>query len=531
MTTCIAVFVFALVLSVIFTNAVRMSALLLGLVDKPDYYRKIHTRPVPRLGGVGIFFAFFLPLAALYFLYHNQVSRLLLHQPVELTGLLAGATIAMLMGMWDDIRGMRPAWKLVFQFCAASVAWASGLSITTISNPFGPTITLGWMAYPVTVFWFIGCMNAVNLMDGLDGLAAGICLFVSLTLFLVSVLLKNVLGMLLMSCLSGAVFGFLLFNFYPAKIFLGDSGSMLLGFLVGALSLVGSTRKAETAIALLIPIVALGLPILDTSMTIIRRWYKRFPISSPDRQHIHHILVSMGYSQRRVVMVLYSATLVLGGAALLITMGRSEITILVLGALALIVFVSVRVLGGLRLEDLLERLTADQQRRRFSITAHVAVDRAAEGLRGALTIGGVWEVCSHAFRDLGLDVATFQLHRDDGMEGESMSWFNQGYWEQSKAPLNDDCWTGQLRVHDGERFHGLLEIGKKSGNAAMLSEIPETMDTLRNSMAEALTRILTGKPPASWRPVSAAETIDESGQRDVRRRRGATGNREETAAP
>ena len=519
MTTCIAVFVFALVLSAIFTNAVRMSALLLGLVDKPDYYRKIHTRPIPRLGGVGIYFAFFIPLASLFFFYHNQVSNLLLHQPVELTGLVAGSTIAMLMGMWDDIRGLRPAWKLVFQFCAASVAWASGLAITTISNPFGPTIVLGWLAYPVTVFWFIGCMNAVNLMDGLDGLAAGICLFVSLTLFLVSVLLKNVLGMLLMSCLSGAIFGFLLFNFYPAKIFLGDSGSMLLGFLIGALSLVGSTRKAETAIALLIPIVALGLPILDTSMTIIRRWYKRFPISSPDRHHIHHALISMGYSQRRVVIVLYTATLLLGGAALLITMGRSEITILVLGALALIVFVSVRVLGGLRIEDVLERLTTDQQRRRFSITAHVAVDRASEGLRGAMTLGGIWEACSHAFRDLGLDFATFQLHREDGMEGESMSWFNQGYWEQAKNPSNEDFWTGQLRIQHGDRFFGVLDIGKKSTNAAVLSVIPETMDTLRDSMGEALVRVTAGKSPTAWRPLSAAETIDESGMNDTRRRK------------
>ena len=172
-------------------------------------------------------------------------------------------------------------------------------------------------------------MNAVNLMDGLDGLAAGVCLFVSLTLFLVSLHFRNVLAMLLMSCFSGAVFGFLLFNFYPAKIFLGDSGSMLLGFLVGALSLIGSTRKAETAIALLIPVVALGVPIFDTSLTILRRWYKKFPIGSPDRQHIHHVLLSMGYSHPRAVLTLYVTTMVLGGAALLYL--RHPIVFLALG--------------------------------------------------------------------------------------------------------------------------------------------------------------------------------------------------------
>ena len=274
MTTCLAVFVVSFLLAAILTNGVRMSASTLGLVDKPDNFRKLHKRAVPRLGGIGIFLAFFIPLAFLYFFHRNPVSDLLLYRPIQLAGLLGGSALALLVGLVDDLRDLRAGWKLLFQIIAASIAWATGLSIEAISNPFGGPLVLGLYSYPVTVLWFVICMNAVNLMDGLDGLAAGVCLFVSLTLFLVSLHFRNVLAMLLMSCFSGAVFGFLLFNFYPAKIFLGDSGSMLLGFLVGALSLIGSTRKAETAIALLIPVVALGVPIFDTSLTILRRWYK-----------------------------------------------------------------------------------------------------------------------------------------------------------------------------------------------------------------------------------------------------------------
>ena len=510
MTTCLAAFIVACLVAVILTNGVRTSALALGLVDKPDNYRKIHKRAVPRLGGLGIFFAFFLPLAFLYFFYRNQATDFLRQQPDQLAGLLGGSSVALLMGLVDDLRNLRAGWKLLFQIIAASIAWITGLSIEAISNPFGHPLVLGFYSLPVTILWFVICMNAVNLMDGLDGLAAGVCLFVSLTLFLVSLHFHNVLAMLLMSCFSGAIFGFLLFNFYPAKIFLGDSGSMLLGFLVGALSLMGSTRKAETAIALLIPVVALGLPIFDTSLTILRRWYKRFPIGAPDRHHIHHVLLSMGYSQPRAVLTLYVTTIVLGGAALLITVERSEVTILVIGALALIAFVCVRVLGNVRLEDVVTRLTQTKERKKTSNAARVSVERAIQNMRTAYTTGGLWDACSEAFKDFGLDYATLKLGGGLGSKPEQMSWLNANHPLSARSDATTDAWSGSLQIERDHRQYGALKIGLSLNDALPMAEIPEYMNLLRYELARNLDRLAEG-PTTLYgeKPLEGKETIAE----------------------
>ncbi len=512
MTTCLAVFVASFLISVILTNGVRMGAYTLGLVDRPDNFRKLHKRPVPRLGGIGIFFSFFIPLAFLYFIYRNQVSDLLLHppRPVQLLGLLTGSTIALGGGLVDDIRNIRAQWKLLFQVVAAAVAWKMGLSIEVISNPFGEPLVLGLLSFPVTVLWFVICMNAVNLMDGLDGLAAGVCLFVSLTLFLVSLHFHNVLAMLLMSCFSGAVFGFLLFNFYPARIFLGDSGSMLLGFLVGALSLIGSTRKAETAIALLIPVVALGVPIFDTSLTILRRWYKRFPIGSPDRQHIHHVLLSMGYSHPRAVLTLYITTIILGGAALLITVERSEVTLLVLGSLALIAFVCVRVLGNVRLEDIVSRLTQAQTRKRTAHNARTSLEHAIQGMRAARSAGGLWEACSEAFKDMGFARAALTLPHEFGPEPEIMTWLATNSVPAPDPGKQSDTWSGTLSVRRNGRDYGALEIALKLNGTTPIAEIPEYMDLLRYELAKNLDRLAAGPMTAYGdRPFEGRETIED----------------------
>lgn len=483
MTTCAAAFIFAFFVAVLMTHAVRHSALSMGLVDRPDAYRKFHKTPVPRLGGIAIWVGFFLPVAYLFLFHRNPVSALLLTRPVQMGGLLGGATLVAVMGAVDDIRSLRPAWKLVFQCIAGVAAWSTGLSIHAVNNPFGPTLHLGWFSLPVTVFWFVGCMNAVNLMDGLDGLAAGVCLFVSATLFLVALLYHNVLAMLLMACLSGATLGFLLFNFYPAKIFLGDSGSMLLGFLVAALSLIGSTRKAETAIALLIPIVALGLPIFDTSLAILRRWYRRFPISSPDRQHIHHVLVSMGYSQRRAVLLLYSATIVLGGAALLITVGRSEVTMLVLGSLAIIAFVSVRVLGGLRLEDVFLRFSEDQARKRAHQDARVAIEQAIQQMRTAGSVEEIWRAAGTAFDELGLEAVEL---RTGGRLGGPLAWQST---ERGPANPTGQRWTAELSLSHNGRDLGRMNVARLLTVSTPLAEFMDLVDLIRHEIAGSIHRL------------------------------------------
>ncbi len=261
MTTCLVAFAVAFVVAALTTPVVRATAKRLGVVDKPDRFRKVHEAETPLLGGVAIYVAFAAPVLALGTVYRNDVPEMLYAVPVEAFGLLAAAGIALCLGIADDAFGVSVGWKLLFQFVAASVAFASGYSISAVSNPFGDPVTLGVLSFPVTVVWFMICMNAVNLLDGLDGLAAGVCIFAVITLFLVSLFFGNVVAMALLACLGGAILGFLVYNFHPASIFLGDSGSLLLGFLVAALALVGAARKVEATVALLVPLMALGLPI------------------------------------------------------------------------------------------------------------------------------------------------------------------------------------------------------------------------------------------------------------------------------
>ena len=492
MTGSLAVFFIAFLLSVVLTNGIRLLASRFGWVDQPDHFRKLHQHPVPRLGGIGIYAAFLVSIALLYVARpdHPFVVRLY-ERAGPLSGMLIGATVALGMGIVDDFRSIRPVTKLLFQLLAASIAWFYGLAITVISNPFGPPLVLGWLSFPVSVFWFVACMNAVNLMDGLDGLAAGVCLFITVTLFLVSLHFLNVIGMILMAALSGAVFGFLLFNFHPAKIFLGDSGTMVLGFLIAALSLIGTTRKAETAIALLIPIVAMGLPILDTSLSIVRRWYKRLPISSPDRQHIHHVLLSMGYSQRRAVLILYSAAVLFGGAALLITIGRSEVTILVLGSLFLITFVCIRIFGGMRIEDLFARFTKAQTERRSAVTARVAVERAVQQMRLAASIEDLWRICTDALRDMDLDRATLVIRRDEAGGTKTWSWSNAETESAIAEEQNSDWWKGSLLITVEGAGCGRLEIAKDRSGEAPIAEVPALTEILREALNLQLKRLVS----------------------------------------
>jgi len=488
MTTSAIAFLLALAVSLLATLIVRVAARRWGILDRPDNYRKVHSKAVPRLGGVAIFIGFLCPIGALYFVYRNVVSDMLYTHPLLLGGLLGGGAIALATGIIDDVRNLSPHWKIILQTAAALVALLAGYSISRVNNPFGQPWVLGWLTVPVTLFWFLGCMNAVNLLDGLDGLAAGVCLVASVTLFLVSVLFGNVLSMLLLASLSGAIFGFLLFNFHPASIFLGDSGTMLLGFMIGALSLSGA-RKAEATVVLLIPAVALGLPILDTSVAILRRWSRKLPISSADRHHIHHFLLSTGLSHKRVVLILYVVCLSLGAVALLIATGRDEVTLFIIGSLGIIAFVCIRVFGQLRLNDIWGRLIGQLKEKHRSAEAKVSVQKTIARMKNAKTTEGVWEVFSRGLEDLEFDFAKFHLFKRNGVRVRSLTWSNNGNWAGGQDPIESDFWSARLRVKNNGHLFGELELGKRIKQSPLLAEAPELVDLLRKEMAAQLERM------------------------------------------
>ncbi len=505
MTTSLVAFLVAFAVSVVATLVVRSAAWSLGIVDRPDGFRKVHSTAIPRLGGVAIFLAFLAPVAALYFVYRNDVSDLLYQRPFHLAGLVGGGAIALGMGIADDIRSLPARWKLLLQIAAACVAFAAGIAIKSVSNPFGEPIMLGLLSFPFTVFWFVACMNAINLLDGLDGLAAGISLFVTATMFLVALMFRNTFSMLLLSSLGGATLGFLLFNFHPARVFLGDSGSMFLGFMVGGLALLGS-QKAETAVALFIPIVALGLPVLDTSLAIARRWSRRLPISAADKQHIHHVLLSWGLTQRQVVVTLYVASIILGGAALVMAAGHHEMIPLLLGALGVIAFVSIRVLGGLRLSDLWGRFTEDLRRRQQSGEARTSVQEAVARMRVAMSAEAVWEAFSTGLEGIDFDFATLRLLDVPKSGLRTFTWSNHENQVVNRQMLGPDSWSARFRVRSNGHLFGELEVSKTVQDSPLLAGASELVDRLRSEMASQIERLFLN----SVGPRHSASTSDSS---------------------
>jgi UDP-GlcNAc:undecaprenyl-phosphate GlcNAc-1-phosphate transferase len=317
----VAAFAVSTVVCSALTPVVRRLAHRVGAVSQPGG-RHVHERPTPRLGGLAIFIAFFAPLIGLFFV-DSPVALMFTREPKKVIGLFLGSLLMCGVGVVDDTRGLRAIYKLVAQIAAGVVAFHCGFEIRAVSLPLVGELSMGIFAAPVTVLWIVGLINAVNLIDGLDGLAAGVVFFAAVTNLVVGLVGGADFVCLLMSSMLGAVFAFLFWNFNPARIFMGDSGSYFLGYVLAVTSLTGASQKASTAVALLAPVVALGVPIFDTLFTMVRRFLERRPLFSPDRGHIHHRLLDMGVTHRRAVLIIYGVSVVLTGLAIAISIGRS----------------------------------------------------------------------------------------------------------------------------------------------------------------------------------------------------------------
>jgi UDP-GlcNAc:undecaprenyl-phosphate GlcNAc-1-phosphate transferase len=292
-----------------------------GAVDRPGQ-RRVHGRVIPRLGGVALVIAFFAPLLVLFGV-ETEVARRFFSEPLRIVGLVSGALLVSGVGVFDDVRGVRAWTKLWVQVSAALLAFACGYRIDAVWLPVVGHLEMGIFAVPMTALWIVAVINAINLIDGLDGLAGGVTFFACVTNLVVGAINHDELVMLLSASLGGAVLGFLLFNFNPASIFMGDSGSLFLGYVLATTAIRSNSMKSSTTVALLVPLIALGLPIMDTLFAMVRRWLERRPIFSPDRGHIHHQLLAMGINHRRAVLILYGLSILFTTGSILIAMGRS----------------------------------------------------------------------------------------------------------------------------------------------------------------------------------------------------------------
>ncbi|MBN4059036.1 undecaprenyl/decaprenyl-phosphate alpha-N-acetylglucosaminyl 1-phosphate transferase [Endomicrobium sp. AH-315-J14] len=321
MRSALAAFVIAAFMAAILTPLVRRFALHYGAVAVPGG-RDVHVRVIPRLGGLAICVALFVPIIGLFFV-ESIVAQLFQREVVKVVGLLTGGVIMCAVGVLDDTKGVRSLYKLYVQIACATLAFFCGFQINLINLPLIGDLSMGIFALPVTLLWIVGITNAVNLIDGLDGLAAGVVFFAGLTNLVVATISGVDFVALIMASMLGAVVGFLFYNFNPARIFMGDSGSYLLGYLLAVTSLAGMAAKASTAVSLLVPIVALGVPIFDTLFAMVRRFLEKRPMFSPDRGHLHHKLLDAGVTHRRAVLIIYGLSVVFTIAAIGIYIGRS----------------------------------------------------------------------------------------------------------------------------------------------------------------------------------------------------------------
>ena len=297
MTVYLWAFVIALVVTYICTPLVKHFAVKVGAIDKPDA-RKVHQVSIPRLGGLAIYIGYMVSL-----LYSVKDMS-------SVKGLIVGSIILVAVGIWDDIKQIGPKTKLMGQILAALMLPLFGNAVHFISIG-DHLLYLEYFAIPLTVFWIVGFTNIVNLIDGLDGLAAGISLIACITICIVTLQMGQIELACITLALAGAACGFLRYNFNPAKIFMGDTGSMLLGYTMAAISVMGSVKTAAT-VALVVPVIVLGLPILDTLFAIVRRRINGRPVFQPDKGHLHHRLLAMGLTQKQAVLLMYAITALLG---------------------------------------------------------------------------------------------------------------------------------------------------------------------------------------------------------------------------
>ncbi len=302
----IFIFFTAFILSLVFTPVAIWLAPKIGAVDIPKDARRMHTKPMPRFGGLAIFIG---AMAAIMIFMGNDP---------RVTGILIGGVCIYVLGVVDDLRGMPAKVKLFGQIGCAAIAFSFGTRIQFITNPFGDghSYLVGITGFIITIIWIVGITNTVNLIDGLDGLAAGVAFIASLSICYTAYIHGMYAVALAMLAIAGGALGFLPFNFHPAKIFMGDGGSLFLGFMLAAFSIMGPVKGA-TIFATLVPVLVLGIPIFDTAFAILRRLINKRPIMEADKGHLHHRMMAVGLGQKRTVLMIYGISAVMGIAAIL----------------------------------------------------------------------------------------------------------------------------------------------------------------------------------------------------------------------
>ena len=456
----------AFIISLVLTPICRDVFRSYGVVDQPDAARKVHRYPIPRVGGLAIAISYLVA----YVMVRPEEGSPLAQQLSLVWRLLPGAALAFGIGLLDDLFNL-PAWiKLVGQLAAAGLACVGGVRILSI----GGAPTDAWWNVPLTILWLLACMNAFNLVDGLDGLAVGVGLFATLTVFTAAMMQHNMVLAVATFPLAGALLAFLCYNFNPATIFLGDSGSLLIGFLLGCYAAIWSNKSA-TLLGMTAPLMALSIPLLDVALAIVRRFLRREPIFTADRGHIHHRLLDRGFTPRRVVLVLYGLCGLAAAFSLLqgVMHSFSGALLLLFGVFVLL---GVQYLGYAEF-DLAGRLLFSGEFQR-SVSAQLELRKFRAALGGAATAADCWEAVREACGKFGFQQARLCL------AGEIFEYSS----DDSAAP----GWTVRVPLANGD----YAVLTRPFASSVLPMVVAPFVDSLREILVEKFPEIATSEAKA-----------------------------------
>jgi UDP-GlcNAc:undecaprenyl-phosphate GlcNAc-1-phosphate transferase len=392
----------ALLLTLAFTPIVRTVSARLGWLDQPDP-RKVHLAPVPRTGGVAILGGY---AVAFLILFYSPLggSRAVAAALPGVWALLPAVLVAFATGLLDDVFGLKPWMKILGQIIAAALACNANVQIHAVA---GHSIASTWWHVPITILWLVACSNAFNLIDGLDGLAVGVGLCATATIFLSATLSGNYALALVTAPLLGALLGFLPYNFNPASIFMGDCGSLTVGFLLGCFGVIWS-QKSATLLGMTAPLIALAIPLLDTALAVARRFLRHQPVFGADRGHIHHRLLARGFTPRRVAYVLYASAGIVAGLSLLLSSAANHVGGIALVAFCAIVWLAVQYLGYEEFDAARHMIFGGIFRR--ALNANLSISQLETAVHVANTVDECWDALVKTSRDLGFSEASLQFN-------------------------------------------------------------------------------------------------------------------------
>jgi UDP-GlcNAc:undecaprenyl-phosphate/decaprenyl-phosphate GlcNAc-1-phosphate transferase len=494
------IFFLSLLFSFVLTRYVRDFASRHGWVAAPSQERHLHATPLPRLGGVAIFISFSLSMmfAAVITIYIPRASSSFSLR--TLFTILGPACLVFLLGVYDDLYTASHYLKFAVQAIAATMLFMGGLRIVGIPVLFGNHQLPWFVGLPLTILWVLAITNAFNLIDGLDGLAAGSALFSTLVAFVVTLLNGYSLVTIMTIALAGAILGFLRYNFNPATIFLGDSGSLFIGFLLSALALEGA-QKAPTIVAVAIPVVSFGLPILETALSILRRLISGRPVFTADREHIHHKLLQHGLSHRQVVILLYGVSAVFAMLSLFLLWPTGSSLGLVLAVLGIGIWIGVQRLGYLELGELGRVAQRTLEQPQIFIN-NLAIRRATEELKVAHDYYQIQYVLEAAFRSNDFDAfdIRFNLFPGESYPAEAIEtgaqlrrgevFFHWGKNAGSRSLEGTAVWTLTLDLVSSSRRHrGALLVHRAYSQRDLQLDINLLTSAFPVALADALDRV------------------------------------------